>query len=126
MSQESSNPFQCQDEILQVLYWMRGEGLGEIVSLIDLKRFIHFDEKIIKSGIDSLVETGMIDIKNKNNKIRLSLSKRGFIEGRRRFSDEFQSFVGQESHTECSDPNCDCNNPDWEGICLTNVHDHAH
>ena len=35
------NPIYWQDEILQMMYWMRGEGLGEIVALNEMNRLLN-------------------------------------------------------------------------------------
>ena len=36
-----------RDEILQVMYWYRGEGFGESVSVRDLKTFLPADEHLL-------------------------------------------------------------------------------
>jgi hypothetical protein len=49
----------------------------------------------------------------------LQLTERGIAEGKRRFLDEFSSYLGKDSHLACAEPDCVCHSPDWDGICHT-------
>ena len=126
-SEKSANPIYCQDEILQMIYWMRGEGLGEIVTFADLNRLLNLDEEHLNVNVRRLVEVGNLEyVEQKDRVQQVKLTARGIVEGKRRFVEEFESSLGQESHLECSDPNCDCHNPDSDEICQNLVKEHLH
>ncbi len=40
MTSEEQPSIFWQDEILQVMYWMRGEGFGEKITVAELKKFL--------------------------------------------------------------------------------------
>lgn len=114
----SDNLIRQQDEILQVMYWMRGEGLGEKVITEQLNRFLDLNEKELQAALEALVALGWICVcSGEPGAKHFQLTERGSQEGKRRFLDEFSGYLGKESHIECDDPDCDCHSPDWEGIC---------
>lgn len=94
-------------EILQVMYWLKGEGLGEDVAPDDLLRFLETDPGRLGERLAQLVEEGCLD-SVPGDGVRYRLSALGIAEGRRRFLDEFAPFLGRESHGECGDPECEC------------------
>lgn len=96
-----------RDEILQVMYWLKGEGLGEAIGPEDLLRFLETDPGRLEERLAQLVEEGYLE-QAKGGRIRYRLSTLGIEEGRRRFLDEFAPFLGRESHTQCGDPECEC------------------
>ncbi len=96
-----------RDEILQVMYWLKGEGLGEDVAPDDLLRFLETDPGRLGERLAQLVEEGYLD-RVPGDRVRHRLSALGIAEGRRRFLDEFAPFLGRESHNECGDPECEC------------------
>lgn len=96
-----------RDEILQVMYWLKGEGLGEDVAPVDLLRFLETDPGRLGERLAQLVEDGYLD-PVPGDGVRYRLSPMGIAEGRRRFLDEFAPFLGRESHSECGDPECEC------------------
>lgn len=115
-----SNPLYWQDEILQILYWMRGEGLGEVVSFRHIMQFLNIEERDLRENIRRLVEIGCLGYGREagDGVERVRLTKSGIEEGKRRFLDEFEPYLGHESHLVCDDPNCDCHDPDWQGVCV--------
>ena len=96
-----------RDEILQVMYWLKGEGLVEAVTPEDLLRFLEADPGRLEARLAQLVEEGYLD-PVPGDGVRYRLSALGIAEGRRRFLDEFAPFLGRESHSECGDPECEC------------------
>jgi hypothetical protein len=96
-----------RDEILQVMYWLKGEGLGEDVAPEDLFRFLEADPGRLGERLAQLVEDGYLE-HVPGERVRYRLSTLGIEEGRRRFLDEFAPFLGRESHGECGDPECEC------------------
>ncbi len=111
------NIIQIEDEILQVLFWMQGEGLGREVSLDKLVRFLRFPADAVLQATQALVSKGQLESVSRHPELVVTLSAAGYSEGGRRFHDEFESFLGHESHLVCDDPNCDCHAPDWDGAC---------
>jgi hypothetical protein len=99
-----------QDEILQVMYWLLGEGFAEEVSVAELHRFLDGDPAILRDTLDQLGESGLV-LKG-NNTYRLT--ETGTEEAQRRFVDEFRPLLGKAGHGECSD-DCWCHDPDHAG-----------
>lgn len=107
------NSVECQDEILQMMYWMRGEHLGDPVEPEQLNRFLRMDGAALQSALEQLIARGLVSLVSD----RYSLTERGVAEAGRRFLDEFSGVLGKEDHLSCSDPNCDCQSPEFEGTC---------
>jgi hypothetical protein len=96
-----------RDEILQLMFWLRGEGLFEDVAPDDLRRFLETDPGRLEERLDQLVQEGYLDSSWGDGR-RYRLNALGIDEGRRRFVDEFTPFLGRESHVVCGDPACEC------------------
>lgn len=122
-SRRQSDPIQIQDEILQILYWMRGEHLSQEVSLEKLNRFLGQDAEFVGSALRRLEEKGLVVLtpaaarRASLTGWKIRLSEAGVGEGRRRFEDEFEGRLGHDSHLVCDDPNCDCHDPEGDGYC---------
>jgi len=97
-----------QDEILQVMYWMRGEGFARAISVSDLRRFLDADPELLSANIAVLCTNGLLEPDAAD---RYRLTQSGVREGGRRFADEFDGMLRQ-GHYECDDPDCDCHGPD--------------
>ncbi len=95
-----------RDELLQMLYWFRGEGLGESVAPGDLTTFLGADAEVVRRQLESLVDEGYV-VAEVGAPGRYRLTEWGAKEGGRRFADEFAGLTGQ-AHGECSNPNCSC------------------
>lgn len=110
-----------QDEILQVMYWMRGEGFGEKIPVADLRRFLDASDEILTANLSQLIEKNLValDLQGK-----YELTESGVKEGGRRFADEFDGMLRQ-GHYECNDPDCDCHDPDSNAECK-HFAPHAH
>jgi hypothetical protein len=96
-----------RDEILQLMYWLRGEGLLGEVAADDLRRFLETDPGRLEERLERLVQEGYLGPTSADGR-RYRLSALGIEEGRRRFVDEFTPFLGRESHGVCGDPSCEC------------------
>lgn len=102
-----------RDEILQVLFWLKGEQLASHVTAKDLEVFLDGSAKTIEQYLERFVEEGLLVCQNQSNgkkgAIKYSLSKQGEEEGGRRFADAF-SELQKQGHGVCTD-DCDCS---WE------------
>ncbi len=108
-----------KDEILQVLYWMKGEGFGVAVSLQQVVPLLSSNEANIKYHLNKLVKDGFLEKKED----LFQLTDMGNKEAGRRFSDAF-SGMQKAGHGECG-PDCEfCYGTD--GVKLENcVHNCA-
>lgn len=95
------------DEVLQILYWLRGEGLLADAAVADLLRFLDGTEEELTSVLDRLVRTGLVSRIAPDGVARYALTGEGVREGGRRFADEFADMT-KPGHGECGDPECDC------------------
>jgi len=96
----------CRDDILQAMFWMRGEGFGEDTDAAALSRLISADVALIADQLAVLVTDGHLEPVGE----RYRLSATGQQEGGRRFADEFAG-LQLTAHGECP-PDC----PHCEGI----------
>ena len=111
-------PLKLQDEVLQVLFWMRGEGLGTEVRDAEIRRFLSADEQDLELALVKLLGKNLLEKTiGHDGQPRYQLTKAGITEGGRRFQDEFREILGHEDHLQCDDPDCDCHEPGWEGVC---------
>jgi len=112
-----------QDEILQVMYWMRGEGFGEQFPVAELRKFLDAPEQTLEMNLRQLMANGLVTLGTAG---KFLLTEMGLREGGRRFADEFEGLL-QQGHYECNDPDCDCHDPDNYVPCrATPQHDHSH
>ena len=95
-----------RDELLQILYWFRGEGLGEAVTARELLPFLDAEEQFIQHHLDRMAEEGYVT-RVADAPARYQLTAWGVQEGGRRFADEFAGLTGQ-AHGECNNPKCAC------------------
>ena len=95
-----------RDELLQILFWFRGEGLGDVVAPQDLVTFLGVDPDTIQQRLKRLAAEGYV-VSTGGATERYGLTEWGIKEGGRRFSDEFAGLTGQ-AHGECNNPNCSC------------------
>ncbi|MCA1575286.1 MAG: hypothetical protein LC770_12280 [Acidobacteria bacterium] len=99
-----------RDEILQVMYWMTGEGLGDEFSVNDLRKFLQSEQTVLAHDLELMVSSGLLA----SREDKFALTEQGKAEGGRRFADEFESMV-KPGHFECDEPDCDCHNPEAAG-----------
>ena len=102
-----------RDEILQVMYWMTGEGFGQEFAISELQKFLSAEPEILKEHLEGMVDGGLVESSHGS---KYSLTDLGHKEGGRRFADEFESML-KPGHFECDEPDCDCHNADSIGEC---------
>ncbi|CAN5627283.1 hypothetical protein BH24ACT15_BH24ACT15_19570 [soil metagenome] len=112
-----------RSEILQVMYWLHGEGLGDIVDAATLDRFLGISAAEAVPHLDRLVTDGyLIPIGD-----TYTLSQEGLREGAAEFATSFAELT-KPGHGECS-ADCWCHaSPDEAAACFEarhEPHDHA-
>ena len=115
MSPDPADAIRRRDEILQVMFWMRGEGLADAAGPAELAVFLN--EDALAADLAALAASGLLDEVGDG---RYRLSDHGRGEAGRRFHEEFEELMHQ-GHGACSDPNCDCHTLGPEAC----VHAHA-
>ncbi|MDQ6830658.1 MAG: hypothetical protein M3081_17500 [Gemmatimonadota bacterium] len=104
-----------RDELLELLYWLEGEGFHGNATLDGIVRFVAHPEAQIRRTLEGLAERGDVLLHAESREYRLT--EPGRREAARRFAAEFAPLLGQ-GHGECSDPNCDCHeNPGAAAEC---------
>ena len=111
------NEFGRQDEILQLMFWMHGEKLGDKASQAQLQQFLQASDSDLADALGRLTERGLLSVLSGCDTMLFRLTDAGIEEGKRRFTEEFAPYLGRESHVECEDPDCDCHSPEFSGVC---------
>ena len=104
MSERPGEDIARQDEMLQLLYWLEGEGFPGSATLSAIARFLVWDEPRAARVLGRLVERGDV-VRHADDEYRLTQAGRG--EASRRFAEEFSPLLAQ-GHGECNDPDCGC------------------
>lgn len=99
-----------RSEILQVMYWLRGEGLGEVVDAPLLERFLGVEADVGVGYLDRLVHDGFLELSPGG----YVMSEAGLAEGRTEFALGFADLT-RPTHGECS-ADCWCQNSVEEAI----------
>ncbi|MFC4723009.1 hypothetical protein ACFO5O_11805 [Geojedonia litorea] len=112
-----------KDEILQVLYWMDGEGIGSKVTLMQMLPFLNTSEENLRYHLDKLVIEGLLQSDQHDTRVQYCLSNIGKQEGGKHFAEAFHG-MQKAGHGECG-PDCEfCYGTD--GVKLDNcVHNCA-
>lgn len=117
MSDFEPEDLAAADEVLQILYWLRGEGLLAAVAVADLRRFLAGGDEKLSALLERLVRTGLVVRTAADGGAHYSLSADGVREGGRRFADEFADMT-KPGHGECGDPECDCHRTGSSADCV--------
>jgi len=97
-----------RDEILQIMFWLHGEGLGPDVAVPDILRFVD-DERAVRRALAQLAEDGHLEaFSAPGSAARYRLTATGVREGRRRFLDEFEPYLATRGNGQCGSADCDC------------------
>lgn len=95
-----------RDEILGVLYWLRGEGIMPDAAAGDLGGFLVAEPALLARHLERLAAEGYLLREDAGVVPRYRLSDRGGREGGRVFADDFAELTGA-AHGECG-PGCSC------------------
>ncbi len=99
-----------RSEILQVMYWLRGEGLGEVVDALLLERFLGVEAEVGVGYLDRLVVDGYLEFAPGG----YVMSEVGLAEGKTEFAISFADLT-RPTHGECS-ADCWCQNSVEEAV----------
>jgi DNA-binding IclR family transcriptional regulator len=94
-----------RDQLLELLYWIEGEGFSGAAQIDALARFLAQPVDVVCTTLDDLVRRGEVSRDSGSGDYRLT--ETGHREGARRFADEFAPLLSQ-GHGECNDPACEC------------------
>jgi hypothetical protein len=97
----------AQDEVLQVMFWLRGERFADDVNAAEVARLTGGEEIAVARVLDRLVARALVSVSRGDVDSRYALTPEGVREGGRRFADEFADLT-KPGHGECGDPDCDC------------------
>ena len=95
-----------RDEILGVLYWLRGEGIMADAAVSDLGGFLVAEPAVLRGHLERLAAEGYLERAGEDADARYRLSDAGSQEGGRVFADDFAELTGA-AHGECG-PGCSC------------------
>lgn len=110
-----------RSEILQVMYWLRGEGFGDLVDAGLLERFLGVDAAVAGAYLDRLVAEGFVV----RDGAWYALSEVGLAEGGLEFAAAFDELT-RPTHGDCSD-DCWCHaSPEEAAACAAERHPHPH
>lgn len=110
-----------RDEVLQAMYWMRSEGLGETPSAAELARFLAVPAATLIPYLERFVDEGYLERAGDD----FGLTTLGIESGKSTFADEFADLT-RPSHGEC-DADCWCHDsPEEAARCLEERVQHAH
>jgi hypothetical protein len=111
-----------RDEILQLMFWIKGEGFGDQVDPPLLERFLGVDARVGLTYLDRLAEDGLLAARPDG---RYELTELGNVHGARVFSEEFSELT-RPAHGECS-ASCWCRqSPDEAQACFERRTAHQH
>ncbi|MEP6471162.1 MAG: hypothetical protein ABJC28_04035 [Acidobacteriota bacterium] len=86
-----------RDEILELLFWMKGQNFADSLSVADLERFLSHPRDQITSSLEKLASLGAVEREGE----RYRLTAEGLPEARRRFVDDFRDMLA-DGHGECN------------------------
>ena len=112
-----------KDEILQILYWMNGEGFGNEVPVSQILSLLNTNQANLLYHINNMVEEGVLlsSSTELGTDTKVALATDVKKEAGRRFVDAFQGFQ-KAGHGECG-PDCEfCYGPDGQKLenCVHN------
>jgi hypothetical protein len=117
---DGSSEIARRDEVLELLYWIEGEGFAGSATIESMTRFLAHDASQVRATLDTLLARGDVVLDPASAEYRLT--EIGRREAARRFAEEFAPLLSQ-GHGECNDPNCDCHtNPDGAAECHARAH----
>ncbi len=120
----ADNDIARRDELLELLYWLEGEGFRGNATMDSITRFLAHPGYEVERTMEDLVRRGEVVHEPQSGEYRLT--DEGRREAARRFAAEFADLLSQ-GHGECNDPDCDCHsNPAGAAECHAARGQHRH
>lgn len=117
MNDDAGGDIARQDEVLELLYWIEGEGFTGSATLDELTRFLALPQPEVERTLERLVLRGDAIAIGAGTEREYRLTDGGRRDAGRRFAEEFAPLLSQ-GHGECNDPSCDCHtNPAGAAEC---------
>lgn len=107
MSDFNPDDVTAADEVLQIMFWLRGEHLAQTPDIGTLARLSTIDPQRLERALEGLVRRGLVVWSASDVTSGYRLTDEGVREGGRRFADEFADMT-KPGHGECNDPDCEC------------------
>lgn len=104
MTDSGASDIARQDEVLELLFWLEGEGFPGSATLPSIARFLAWPVAEAQRILARLVERGDV---TGAPEAEYRLTETGRVEAGRRFAEEFSPLLAQ-GHGECNDPECEC------------------
>lgn len=124
MTDQAPGGIPDQDEVLELLFWLEGEGFAGSATVPGMARFMAKSEDVVRMTLARLLAVDHVMLDREAGEYRLT--KTGRKEAGRRFAEEFAPMLSQ-GHGECNDPTCDCHtNPDGAAECHARRHQGNH
>lgn len=122
MSERSHDPVERlrrRDEMLQILFWLAGEGFEREMTPEGVARFLGWSPTEVAAELEVLVEQGFAS--GPDDAGRYALSQAGRSEGGRRFVEDFAPILSRTTHHggECHDPDCGCHDSPFGAAACT-------
>lgn len=95
-----------RDELLGVLFWLRGEEIMSSACVDDLAPFLTADPETLRAQLEDLASNGFLERSGAGPTARYALSEAGGHAAGRVFADDFAELTGA-AHGECG-PGCSC------------------
>jgi hypothetical protein len=109
-----------RDEVLQAMYWMRGEGIAQACSAEQLASFLAVPAGTLAPYLQRFCADGLLALADAG----YALTAAGAESGKRSFADEFASLT-RPGHGECDD-DCWCHDsPEAAAACLEERRGHV-
>ena len=110
-----------REEVLQAMFWMRSEGLGDAPTTAELARFLAVSADTLAPYLERFALEGHLEPAGAG----FSLTEKGLEAGKRTFAEEFADLT-RPGHGECDD-DCWCHDsPEEAARCLEERLQHAH
>ncbi len=109
-----------REEVLQALYWMRSEGLGDAPPLDELARFLAVPAATLAPYLKRFVDEGYLELAGEG----FGLTPMGVEAGKRTFAEEFADLT-RPGHGEC-DEDCWCHDSPEEAARCLDERAHVH
>lgn len=94
-----------REEVLQICYWLNGEGFGDIYNASTIAPFLNCNAEAIDNALKELVADGCLQ-EVPGTQVGYRFSEKGKAQGGRLFADSFSEFTRQ-GHGECPAGCCD-------------------